>query len=159
MKHLQAIVPLFVFWVLLSSGLDPVELAVGLLLSIAIAIALDRLVWRREQTPALSLRQMGAFAAYVPYLVKEIVKANVYVAEKVLDPRMPIDPVMVEFESTLERPVARVALANSITLTPGTLTVDVDDTTFVVHCLGSEFRGGIAERTLEHRVARVFEGG
>ncbi|MDZ4064661.1 MAG: Na+/H+ antiporter subunit E, partial [Coriobacteriia bacterium] len=105
----------------------------------------------------LTPRQAGRFLIYVAYLIKEIIWANIYVAEKVLDPRLPIDPIIIEHLSALKRPVSETALANSITLTPGTLTVDVDGSVFFVHCLGREFADDIASRKLDHMIAKVFE--
>ncbi len=156
-QRLKMVPPVFAFWVLLSGSLEPAELLLGLVLSLIIGVWFAGLVWQDEKIPSLSLRQLGRLMAYFPYLMVEIVKASLHVAEKVLDPKMPIDPIVVDFDSKLQRPVSRVALANSITLTPGTLTIDVDETTYVIHCLGGEFRQGIVERTLESKVAKVFE--
>lgn len=108
--------------------------------------------------PTLSARQAVAVLGYVPFLIKEIVVATIYVAEKVLDPRMPIDPVIIAHRCKFERDVSRVAFANSITLTPGTLTVDVDQDTFVVHCLNEGFADSIASGFLERKISQVFEG-
>lgn len=157
MGVVQLTIILFGFWLVISGSIDPMGLAVGLVLSALIALGANRLLWAKEDAPVLSVGQAVRFVLYMGYLVKEIIWANIYVAEKVLDPRLPIDPIMVEHTSTLERPVSRTALANSITLTPGTLTVDVDGPVFTVHCLGREFADTIATRELEHKVARAFE--
>ena len=157
MAVLQLTVILFGFWILLSGSFDPNELAIGLVLSTVVAWMANRLLWTADDAPVLTPRQAGRFIVYVGFLIKEIVWANIFVAEKVLDPRLPIDPVIIEHKSALKRPVSETALANSITLTPGTLTVDVDDSVFFVHCLNREFADDIASRKLDHMIAKAFE--
>ncbi len=158
MAIVQLSIVLFGFWIVLSGSLDPSVLATGLVLSTIVAWIAARLLWTKDDAPILTLRQVGRFIVYVGFLVKEIVWAAIYVAEKVLDPRLPIDPAIIEHKSAFKRPVSEIALANSITLTPGTLTVDVDDSVFFIHCLSGEFAEDIASRKLDHMIARVFEG-
>lgn len=147
---------LFTFWVLLAGGLDPVDLALGALLSVLTASWAARMLWQGE-LPRIGPREALRFIAYVPWLLLEVVKAAMQVAEIVLDPRLPVDPEIVTTHTSLRRDVSRVTLANSITLTPGTLTVDIDEEILLVHCLAPGFRRGIEECLLERRIARVFE--
>ncbi len=157
MAIIQLSVVLFGFWILISGSLEPAGMAVGLGISVLVAWISSRLLWTKDDAPLLTIRQAGRFIVYVGFLIKEIIWANIYVAEKVLDPRMPIDPVIVEHTCALKRPVSETALANSITLTPGTLTVDVDDSVFFIHCLDRGFADDIASRKLDHMIAKVFE--
>lgn len=157
MAVMQLTVVLFGFWVIISGSFDPIGLTIGLVLSAVVAWSATRLLWTEDDAPVLTLRQAGRFVIYVGFLIKEIVWANIHVAEKVLDPRLPIDPVIIEHTSALKRPVSETALANSITLTPGTLTVDVVDSVFFVHCLDREFADDIASRKLDHMISKVFE--
>lgn len=76
---------------------------------------------------------------YMLLLIREIVIANIAVAKIVLSFEMKSSPVVVRFESRLNSEILRVVLANSITLTPGTLTVDLEDGVYTVHCLKEEF--------------------
>jgi multicomponent Na+:H+ antiporter subunit E len=80
------------------------------------------------------------------------------VAKRVLNPQLPISPVVIEFESRLKGDLAKVVLANSITLTPGTLTVDIRGDTFFVHCLAEEYAKDLLDRKLENMVFWVFFG-
>jgi len=157
MAIVQLTVILFVFWVLLSGSVELPGLITGLLLSLLVALLSRRILWGEGDEPFLSGKQMVRFFVYVGYLVKEIVSANIHVAELVLDPRLPIDPMVVEHATPLQRPVSRVALANSITLTPGTLTIDVDESTFWVHCIARRFSEDIASHNLDRKIGRVFE--
>lgn len=83
------------------------------------------------------------FAAYFWVLVKEIVKANVCVMKIILSPKLWPEPALVFFETDLESGLAKVMLANSITLTPGTITVSVEGNRFCVHCLDRELAEGM----------------
>jgi multicomponent Na+:H+ antiporter subunit E len=92
----------------------------------------------------------------LPWLLYQIVLSNVDVAKRALDPKMPIDPVMITFDSGLKTDLSRTLLANSITLTPGTVTVDIDDNTFLIHALSKKFSDDLLEGTMEKKVAHVF---
>jgi multicomponent Na+:H+ antiporter subunit E len=97
-------------------------------------------------------------AAYTPILLWEIAKANVVLAYVVLHPRLPIDPRTVEFEAAVWGDMPVTTLANSITLTPGTLTVDVSRRSFLVHALIPDAEADLLEGTLERLVRFVFYG-
>ena len=96
-------------------------------------------------------------AIYLPLLLWEIVVANIHVVRLVLDPRMPINPSLVEFESPLRTEASNAVLANSITLTPGTVTVDMSAHRFIIHCISETSRQGIQEGALLKHVARAFD--
>ena len=156
MKTVRTVIPLFAFWIALTGTLKPAELAVGAVLSVVIGVWATRFLWA-EDAPVLTMRQTGRFVLYLGYVVRSIIVAAIGVAEVVLDPRMPIEPLLVTHRTSFKRAVSRVAFANSITLTPGTLTVDVDGNNFLIHCLDERFADDIASGELERRVSRVFE--
>jgi multicomponent Na+:H+ antiporter subunit E len=155
-KTAQASAGLYAFWLAITGSLRPYDLAVGLVLSILLGVWAARFLWPTD-APVLSLRQAWRFSLYIPRLIVSIVVAAVQVAEVVLEPRMPIEPVMLHHRAVFDRDVSRVAFANSITLTPGTLTVDVEDSTYVVHCIAERFAEEIESGELERVVSRVFE--
>ncbi len=157
MKTLRAAVPLMLFWLVLTASVRPVDLAIGVVVSALLGWWAASALWRDAEPPILTLRQSWRFCLYIPWLLKEIVVAAVGVAEKVLDPAMPVDPCVIVHRSPLTRPVSRVAFANSITLTPGTLTLDMEDGAFTVHCLAPDFAAGIENGDMERRIHRVFE--
>ena len=80
---------------------------------------------------------------YVAILIVEILKANRQVLFFILTPRYQVEPQLVHFTSGLKSEFARVVLANSITLTPGTITVGLEGSDFYVHCLDKEFAEGM----------------
>ncbi len=80
---------------------------------------------------------------YVFILLKEIIKANFTVIKMIMSSRYEIEPAVVKFRTDLKTPFARILLANSITLTPGTITVSLEKNEYVVHCLDKSLAEGI----------------
>jgi multicomponent Na+:H+ antiporter subunit E len=139
----------FGLWLLLSGHPTPLHLAQGILASALVAYLNRGAV---ETTAAV--RCCPRFLAYLPWLLKEIVVANVQVVRIVLDPRLPTDPVLMHVPTRLSSDLAVTTFANSITLTPGTITVDVDEAGLVVHALTVRTPAALAG--MERRVAEVF---
>ena len=96
--------------------------------------------WRKEK---LLIQRSGYFLLYLGNLLIEIVRANVSVCHFVLSDRDEIHPVMVSFHTTLKSGLARVILTNSITLTPGTITVSLQGDEVIVHCLDRSLAEGM----------------
>ena len=107
--------------------------------------------WRKEK---LVIQRSGYFLLYLGNLLIEIVRANVSVCHFVLSDRDEIHPVMVSFHTTLKSGLARVILTNSITLTPGTITVSLQGDEVIVHCLDRSLAEGMENssfvKMLEH---------
>ncbi len=146
---------LFLFWLILSGSFHPWDLALGASLSLGLGVVANR-AFRTTEVPAISARQGAALLLYLVQLALLITAAAFHVARLVLDPRLPVKPVTIIHRTTLTREISRVALANSLTLTPGTLTVDLAGSELRIHCLEPRF--GEQVQRLEERVARVFEG-
>jgi multicomponent Na+:H+ antiporter subunit E len=96
------------------------------------------------------------FLAYVPWLLCEIITSNFYIAYLALSPKMPIDPQIMRFKTKLESDISWVMLANSITLTPGTVTIDIADREFMVHALDRKIAASLDTGEMEDRVAHIF---
>lgn len=156
MKTAQATTALFAFWLVLTGTFAPLDLALGAVSSLLLGVWAARVLWPGD-SPAASPKQAIRFLLYIPHLLASVLMAAIQVAEVVLDPRMPIRPVLVGHRAVFSRDISRVMFANSITLTPGTLTVDVDGDTFYIHCLAERFADDIENGDLERRVSRVFE--
>lgn len=96
------------------------------------------------------------------WLLWEIIKANIQIALVVLNPRLPIEPSVVTFRVRFENPLSVFTLANFITLTPGTITLDVQDDVYIVHALTKKAAEGVREREnglpckVACRVAGIF---
>ena len=100
--------------------------------------------------------QIWRFILYLPWLIWQIVLANVQVAILVLNPRMPIEPAFFLFSTGMKKNMARVTLANSITLTPGTITVDLEEGNYTIHTLKPPLAEGLVSGDMQNRVARVY---
>jgi len=102
------------------------------------------------------LFQIWRFIAYLPWLLIKIMVANLQVAYIVLHPRMPIAPALLQFQTRLQKNLARVIVANSITLTPGTITVGLNNGRYIVHVLVPSLASGILESKIQNKVGEIF---
>ena len=92
---------------------------------------------------------------YVIVLLIEIVKANIAITRLVLAPNISVEPCLVKFKTPLKTNAARVALANSITLTPGTITVSLEGNEFLVHALNRDIADGLEGSIFERLLSRM----
>jgi len=144
------------FWILLSGKLDAFHLALGGLSCLLVSVLSSDLLF-----PKGSRLQAGVivrFLLYLPWLVWQIVLANIDVARLALSPdaRKAIDPRIFRFKTKLKSDTAKVAFANSITLTPGTITVKIEGDEFCVHGINAKAADALPGE-MEERIARVFE--
>lgn len=147
-------------WLLLSGLLDAFHVGLGIF-SVALVLWLDRRLppaqsGGNQPLPDARLR-LGRFLAYHLWMPVQILISAVYVARVVLAPRVSIEPQMVQFRSAQPTGFAKMLLGNSITLTPGTLTVDLDGDRFLVHALTADTARGLLDGTMQTKVARLFQ--
>ncbi|MBR5564775.1 MAG: Na+/H+ antiporter subunit E [Roseburia sp.] len=103
----------------------------------------------------LVYKKLVSFGAYVCLLIKEIISANMTVFYMILTEREEMEPVIVTFHTNLKTEMARVILANSITLTPGTIAVAIEEDELVVHCLDKSLAEGIENSVFEQRLKEL----
>lgn len=138
-------------WLLLSGHYAMISFGVlSCVLIVLIAARLD--VVDHEAVP-LHLRP-GWFG-YIVWLAKEITKASLDVAKIVLNPKLPISPTLIWVPATQRTDVGKVIYANSITLTPGTVSVEIVDDRILVHAITREAAEGLAEGDMDRRVDRI----
>ncbi len=128
-------VVLFVFWVAVSGTLDWPQLVVGLAAASFVTYFNRSMLITLEDRPPVRLKTLVWLLGYFFKLISDIFIANFQVAWLVLHPKMPIEPNMVELEVDIDKQASRVLLGNSITLTPGTLTVLSEGNKYLVHAL------------------------
>lgn len=148
---------MFGTWVLLSGKFDSFHLSLGVISCAIVAFLSSDLLFPSHKTKGLLIR-LFLWLLYVPWLMVEIVKANLHVTYLVFHPRMMdlIDPRIIKFRSKLKSDMALVTFANSITLTPGTITVDVSlDGEFKVHAI-DKASGDPLPGEMEAKIAKVF---
>lgn len=148
---------LFAFWLLLSGHFEPLLLGLGVASVVLVVYLAARMqVVDDEGVP---LHVAGRFSLYLPWLMKEIFVANVNVARIILTPSLPISPIMVHFRASQETDLGRTIYANSITLTPGTITTGVEGQDLEIHALTWQDVDGREEDEMDHRVTWVEQGG
>jgi len=123
---------LVIIWLALTSSLHWQKLLVGIVVSLILAIFLKK-NYMHLGLPPLSLKRIAYFLIYIVVLFIEIIKANFDVAYRVIHPKMPIKPGIVVIRTTLRQDIAKMILANSITLTPGTFTLDILGDKLLIH--------------------------
>lgn len=152
--QLSALLALFVFWLLLSGYFTAFLVSAGFASALVIVMFARRMdVIDREGHPVhLSFR---AFFGYWPWLFKEIIKSGWDVSRIILQPRLPISPTLVRFRPSQKTAVGLVIHANSITLTPGTISIEVAPNEFLVHALTRQGAQGTVSGDMDRRVTRV----
>jgi multicomponent Na+:H+ antiporter subunit E len=145
---------LFGVWLLLSGHFDPLLIGLGVVSCVVVALITLRMELIDHEGHPVHLTWRGLFF-YWPWLGWEIVKANWDVAKRVLAPSMPISPTMVRVDASQKTDLGIVIYANSITLTPGTVSVDVGEGKILVHALTREGAEAVREGTMNRRVTRM----
>lgn len=159
MRRLIYLVLAFVIWVLLTwpfaeGKIDLQVVVAGLIASIIVAVLFHEIL-PKEHRVFISPRRVFWFLVYVPVFFYYIIKANLDVVYRALHPKMPIKPGIVKIKTILKTESGITALANSITLTPGTLTVDLtDDGYLYIHWIN--VKSDDIEQATEF-IARRFE--
>ncbi|WP_254764732.1 monovalent cation/H+ antiporter subunit E [Natrinema marinum] len=128
--------------------------AVAAIVSVSLAQVTFSVPLDRVQSPIRTVR----FVLYIPYLLWEILKANIAVSAAVLRPSMPIEPTLTRVNARVRSGLPLTALANSITLTPGTLTVRADNQELLVHTLIPAAQEDLFDGGLERGIRFVFYG-
>jgi multicomponent Na+:H+ antiporter subunit E len=103
----------------------------------------------------LRLKLNAHILGYWPWLAWQIVLANLDVTRRILDPKLPISPTMIEFHPTQHTDLGRVIHANSITLTPGTITTSLSGDTLGVHALTQEAADAVLAGDMDRRVTQL----
>ena len=153
---------LFGFWIILAGKLKLSDLVLGALAAALVTWLSHGLVsslfeaHARARPKAFVIYQIWHWLTFLPWLFFRMAVANVQVAYLVLHPRMPIEPVMLQFRTGLRKRVGRVVVGNCITLTPGTITIALDLDTYVVHTLVPSSAADLLEATLQNKVGRIF---
>ena len=142
---------LFSLWLLLSGRHDPLFILLGLTASAAIS-------WlhSRQPGPSNPTIPLSGFMYYLPWLFYRILVSNLYMVYLILHPRLPIDPKVIRYRVKLRHPAGVGLLANSVTLTPGTLTVDMKAEELLVHAMDDASAKDLTSEIMERKIAHIF---
>ena len=154
MLHFASLgIVLYAFWLLLSGYFEPFLLLAGA--GSALAVVLLSLRMRIVDREGHPIQMIASVVLYWPWLVKEILKCAWDVSRIILDPKLPISPVLVRFKPTQRSQVGLATHANSITLTPGTITVEATSGEFLVHGLTRSAGEGVIDSEMDRRVTAI----
>ncbi len=165
MFSLMSFIILFFGWVLLSGKFDIFHITLGVIsCSLISKVSSDLFFYQRQRGLGERLGEAMRFVAYCFWLLYQIVVANFHVVGLALSPKLMaknFDPHIFTFTTSLKSEFARFVFANSITLTPGTVTIRIYKDVFFIHAISKKAAGDLAEKKsmsdMERRVAWVFE--
>ena len=123
---------MIIIWLALTTTFQWQEFCVGIFISLVLALFLNK-NYIELGLPSLTLKKIAFIIIYIFVLLIEIIKANFDVAYRVLHPKLPIKPGIVVIKTALKQDIAKLILANSITLTPGTFTLDIKEDKLLIH--------------------------
>lgn len=164
MLHFLMFLLMMLLWVLMSGKFDAFHLTLGVISSSIVAwISTDLLFLEKGKSVGARLVEAWRFVLYACWLVWQIVLANFHVIYLSLSPKPikeTLSPHIFSFKTTLQTDFARFVLANSITLTPGTVTIRIHEDVFYIHAITEKAAGDLESESIsemERRVAWVFE--
>ena len=147
-----AFILFFIIWMGLTWPLNGQEAIIGGIVSLLLALLAASKI--STGLDALYPWRLLILLIYVPYFIYKMIVANIELALIVINPKLPIKPAILKGKTILKKNASKVWLANSITLTPGTLTVDIKGDDFYIHCVKPKEE---TEKWLEKDVLRPFE--
>jgi multicomponent Na+:H+ antiporter subunit E len=145
------------FWLVLSGRLDPVFVVLGIASAAVVTLAatplLEHTIGRAGTHPRVRVLPL---ITYSGWLFGRMMVSAVQIAWIVLNPRVPPKPGIVRLRTDLRSPAARAMLANSTTLVPGTMTLNISDREMVVHSFTPDAVEDLATAAMQNRIARIF---
>lgn len=155
----------YVLWILFTWSFVPQELITGAAVSFLVALFTARFFIHEDSFHLFKPQYLGNLVVYIFIFTKELIKANLDVAKRALNPKLPINPGIVKVPTEMQSEYGLAMLANSITLTPGTITMDIVEERgknyFYIHWIDVGATdpveaGDAIKGTLENGVRRIF---
>lgn len=147
----------FLVWVIFNGQLTAEIAAFGVVIAGVMYLFLCKFLNYSPRCDLFLLRKSPILIRYIFTLIIEIIKANLSVFRLIYTAEYELEPAIVHFQTDLRSTFARVLLANSITLTPGTITVSLQDNEYMVHCLDKELAEGIASSVFVELLRKIEE--
>jgi multicomponent Na+:H+ antiporter subunit E len=156
MAFLVTFLILTIFWVFMSGLFDTWHFGLGILSCALVAYMSSNLLFTRKITNE-NRKELVRLVKYLPWLLYQIYLSNIYVVKLALNPKMKnvIYPHVVKFRTTLKKDLSLFVFANSITLTPGTITVLIENDCFYVHAIDTIVADSLPGE-MEERVGKIF---
>ena len=147
----------FLVWIIFNGKITAEIVWIGLAVSVFVFWFMCKFMGYSVQKEKNFYKKFVSFGGYVYILIKEIISANMTLFHMIMTEKERIEPVLVTFHTDLKTETARVILANSITLTPGTITVSIEENKLVVHCLDKSLADGLKDSVFEQKL-KTLEG-
>lgn len=145
----------FLVWLIFNGAITAEIVIFGLVIALIMFAFICRFMNYSVHKEIRLMKRAGYFLAYLWTLIVEIVRANFSVIHLILSSREVVEPVMVSFKTTLKSNIYKVILANSITLTPGTITVSLHEDELVVHCLDESLSEGLEDSVFVRMLEKI----
>lgn len=155
----MSFISLMAFWTAMSGFLDFIHLAMGVVTVTGVMMLNYRLKQHHffeDDMDDLGELRFGRAFLYFFWMIYQIIIAGFHVLSVIIRPKMPIEPTLITFKADLPSAHAKMILGNSITLTPGTLTIEIEDDLFTVHAIDSNSYAGIKDDTMPRQVLSLF---
>lgn len=145
----------FLLWIIFNGNFTLEICLFGIVIAGAVFAFTCKFMDYSVEKEKRNLKKVWKFFHYAVVLVIEIVKANFAVIRMILTEREELEPALVSFHSDMRTPAGKAFLANAITLTPGTITVSLEDSEYVVHCLDESLAEGMDDSVFVKLLAEL----
>jgi len=149
----------FIVWIIFNGRITLEIFAFGAVISLVMFCFICKYMNYSPQKEWTLYRRILPFCGYLFLLIKEIIIANFAVFKLILNCNEVIEPIIVHIRPELKSEFCRVILANSITLTPGTITVSIGEEELIVHCLDKSLAEGMEQSQFIKMLQKIEEGG
>ncbi len=154
MRFVLTALIMFAFWILLSGKFSFILFLSGFISSLLVSYMSNDLLIGNGDIKLGFIRTIK-FIRFLPWLLWQIVLANIDLALRTLHPKMPINPILINIKNNLKSDLGMVILANSITLTPGTVTIDVNENEFLIHVISEKAAQSLISGEMQARVKKI----
>ena len=147
------------FWIILNARVTPEVVISGVVVAFVVGLLFYKFIGLNPKTELKALKKVGLIIVYFFVLMAEIIKANANMIKLVLSPNIKTNPQIKYFDSPVRSDIAKMALACSINLTPGTVFIELEDNKFGVHAIDAKFLVGMEGDWHIVKRLRQIEGG
>jgi multicomponent Na+:H+ antiporter subunit E len=151
------VVILLAYWIVLTERLTAEGLIVGCLISLGVEFFYKYLKVNDRENKSILIKNPKLSILYIAELLKEIVISNIHVAKIVLSPNLRISPRVIKLKTGIKSDFNRAIFANSMTLTPGTITISMQKDELLIHCLEDKSTGEVQDSKLEKIIMKSEE--
>lgn len=156
MNFITIFVIFYIMWIILSGHFDIFHLTIGIICCGGVSFFAYRLWFKKNVSFKSLLKTIIQLIMYIPWLAYQIILANFHVAYLILHPKMPIEPEIIELKTFLKKDISLTTFGNSITLTPGTITCDIEQNKIYVHTLSKKAKESLMSGVMEKKIAKIY---